>query len=268
MKMNGKITSFVNEKGFGFIRGEDGKDYFFHARDFSGSRPEAFTDGLPVKFKPTATPKGYRAYDCQTVDATSLGFEVPDSLLTSKEDNIKGWSIVQLSDWVIQSDWNKDKDAAMAECKARAGILGANALLGFSYKKSTGSDGNYKFSTFQYVGRPAFVARKSATGNLLREDFPSLNENAESIKRKHEIESDECRLRRKSYWKKARYVILASTIATILLHQVVIFWFAVALVTYLLLKGVYVNATNTPFILWVAKEMASTNMKTVDLKTT
>lgn len=264
--MYGKITSFVIEKGFGFIHGEDGKDYFFHANDFSGSRPEAFTDGLPVHFDPTATPKGYRAHRCKTVDTASLGFEAPDSLLTSKENNIKGWAVVQHCDWVIESDWTQDKEAALAQCKVRAEKLGANALLEFSYKRKTDSEGNYHFTAFQYVGRPAFVARKSPAGKLREGSFPPLNENAESIKRAHEVETEECLQRKKAYWKKVRYAIIASIIITIFVHKIEIFWVAVAFFVYLMLKGIYVDAENTPSILWISKKPASTSMKNVDFK--
>ena len=52
------------------------------------------------------------------------------------------------------------------------------------------------------------------------------------------------------------------------MHRIEIFWAAVAFFVYLMLKGVYVNAENTPSILWIAKKQASTSMKYVDFKST
>jgi len=50
-------------KGFGFIRGENGKDYFFHRSALSGGvRFDALTEGDLVEFVPgTPGPKGERA---------------------------------------------------------------------------------------------------------------------------------------------------------------------------------------------------------------
>ena len=60
--MTGEIVRVEFEKGFGFIRGEDGVERFFHATALQGMR---FDDlrRLPVlvTFEPTQTPKGLRA---------------------------------------------------------------------------------------------------------------------------------------------------------------------------------------------------------------
>ena len=60
--MTGKISRLLCEKGFGFIAGEDGQDYFMHrsaVRD--GSVFEQLRDGQPVTFDASRGDKGLRA---------------------------------------------------------------------------------------------------------------------------------------------------------------------------------------------------------------
>jgi len=66
--MNGTIARFAidketgRRKGFAFIKGEDGREYFFHATD-AGSRQFAdLCEGDAVTFEPTpGTGRGPRA---------------------------------------------------------------------------------------------------------------------------------------------------------------------------------------------------------------
>jgi cold shock CspA family protein len=57
--VDGTIRSVVVERGFGFITGDDGEEYFFHmsaAEEF-----ELLTPGVAVRFVPSEGPKGLRA---------------------------------------------------------------------------------------------------------------------------------------------------------------------------------------------------------------
>ena len=59
--MQGKIVRVMGDKQFGFIRGIDGEDYFFHA---SGLKNESFNQTLvdrTVSFEETEGSKGLRA---------------------------------------------------------------------------------------------------------------------------------------------------------------------------------------------------------------
>jgi CspA family cold shock protein len=60
--MDGKITKVLADKGFGFIKGEDGREYFMHrsaVRD--GSVFEQLRDSQPVTFDIGQGEKGPRA---------------------------------------------------------------------------------------------------------------------------------------------------------------------------------------------------------------
>jgi len=60
--MTGKITRIVLEKGFGFITGEDGHDYFMHRSALSdGSVFELLREGQAVTFDAGQGDKGPRA---------------------------------------------------------------------------------------------------------------------------------------------------------------------------------------------------------------
>jgi cold shock protein len=60
--MTGTISRVISDKGFGFIQGEDGKEYFMHrsaVRD--GSVFEQLREGQPVAFDAGLGDKGLRA---------------------------------------------------------------------------------------------------------------------------------------------------------------------------------------------------------------
>ena len=60
--MTGKIARVMADKGFGFITGEDGSDYFFHRSAVTGGGLfEQLRDGSPVTFDVGQGPKGPRA---------------------------------------------------------------------------------------------------------------------------------------------------------------------------------------------------------------
>ena len=65
--MTGRTKNFNRIKFYGYIRAEDGKEYFFHRADFDGDYDALvfnhykFEVGVPVTFQPSMTEKGIRA---------------------------------------------------------------------------------------------------------------------------------------------------------------------------------------------------------------
>ena len=58
----GTIKKVVADRGFGFITGEDGKDYFFHRNGLQLSLDfDRLAGGEPVEFDIEQSPKGPRA---------------------------------------------------------------------------------------------------------------------------------------------------------------------------------------------------------------
>ncbi|HET9253875.1 MAG TPA: cold shock domain-containing protein [Pseudonocardiaceae bacterium] len=63
--MTGHIKS-IHAKGFGFIRGQDHVEYFFHASEFTGDWRE-LTPEMPVTFEVSESRKGPRATNVRRV---------------------------------------------------------------------------------------------------------------------------------------------------------------------------------------------------------
>lgn len=59
--MNGTIKHLNRSKQFGFIIGEDGKNYFFHTSGLRGLVFDQLMEKMPVSFESTTTEKGLRA---------------------------------------------------------------------------------------------------------------------------------------------------------------------------------------------------------------
>jgi CspA family cold shock protein len=55
--MKGTVKRFYFRKGFGFIEGDQGTEYFFHYSDFTGDK-EALRPGLEVDFQAQQGDKG------------------------------------------------------------------------------------------------------------------------------------------------------------------------------------------------------------------
>jgi CspA family cold shock protein len=59
MKNKGKIKWFNIEKGFGYITGQNGKDYFLHKSECTS--PQSLKENDAVEFNVCITPKGDKA---------------------------------------------------------------------------------------------------------------------------------------------------------------------------------------------------------------
>ena len=60
--MRGVVKSVNQDKAFGFVRGSDGVDYFFHARNvLAPALIDDFARGNAVEFDPTHHERGPRA---------------------------------------------------------------------------------------------------------------------------------------------------------------------------------------------------------------
>jgi CspA family cold shock protein len=58
---DGKVKWFNSEKGFGFITGDNGQDYFVHFRSIVGDGYRTLDEGQPVEFEIQETDKGMQA---------------------------------------------------------------------------------------------------------------------------------------------------------------------------------------------------------------
>lgn len=61
MPTNGTIKRLVSEKGFGFVAGPDGSEYFFHQSACVDGQFDQLREGQAVTFDTGQGPKGPRA---------------------------------------------------------------------------------------------------------------------------------------------------------------------------------------------------------------
>jgi CspA family cold shock protein len=70
-KSRGRIKKMVRDRGFGFIRGEDGKEVFFHRSGMAGSDYDNVAEGDAVEYVIQEGPRGARAEHVRAVGQDS-----------------------------------------------------------------------------------------------------------------------------------------------------------------------------------------------------
>lgn len=212
--MTGAISTYLPEKCYGFIKGDDGKDYFFHEQDFDDKQQiSGLCEAAFVVFDQQATPKGYKARRCRLIDAAKvMTYVKPDGVLTSRSNSIRGWDMVECGGWVVHGTSSDSPDAARKEVIKHAILLEANAVVELEYYKTTGSEqgtgrGTHYYTIHNFRGRPAVVAKRNARGQYRKEDLLGVNERAQKMKDKFEEEAN-----RSANWSLIVSVVLAAII--------------------------------------------------------
>jgi len=68
-KARGRIKKMVRDRGFGFIRGEDGKEVFFHRSGLGGADYDVLNEGDNVEYVVQEGPRGPRAENVRAISA-------------------------------------------------------------------------------------------------------------------------------------------------------------------------------------------------------
>ena len=71
-KSRGRIKKMVRDRGFGFIRGDDGKEVFFHRSGMNGADYDAVSEGDAVEYVIQEGPRGARAEHVRTLPQESV----------------------------------------------------------------------------------------------------------------------------------------------------------------------------------------------------
>jgi CspA family cold shock protein len=66
-KVKGRIKKLVRERGFGFVRGDDGKEVFFHRSGLGSTDYDALSEGDVVEYVVQEGPRGARAENVRAV---------------------------------------------------------------------------------------------------------------------------------------------------------------------------------------------------------
>ncbi|PKL37310.1 MAG: cold-shock protein [Spirochaetae bacterium HGW-Spirochaetae-1] len=63
----GTVKWFNEQKGFGFITSNDGKDYFVHHTNIMGSGFKTLPEGAEVEFEVEKSERGFRAVQVSVI---------------------------------------------------------------------------------------------------------------------------------------------------------------------------------------------------------
>jgi CspA family cold shock protein len=70
----GTVKKVISDRGFGFITGEDGKDYFFHRDGLQASLDfDRLVGGERVEYDVQQSPKGPRAVGVRALTGATAG---------------------------------------------------------------------------------------------------------------------------------------------------------------------------------------------------
>lgn len=187
--MKGFIKTYLSEKEYGFIKGDDKKDYFFHNSSLKDkNRKDKLCEGLYLEFDQKATPKGYTAINISIVDENiRFKYEIPENIYTSKDSIINDWEFIERSNWVVTGYSRNSPDDAKYDMMQKAKKLGANALINMQYFKTTGSEagtgmGIHYYTIHNFRGQMVNIAKKSTYGKFEIKDFKNINDEASKLK--------------------------------------------------------------------------------------
>ena len=70
-KVKGKIKKLVRDRGFGFVRGDDGKEVFFHRSGLGAQDYDSLSEGDVVEYVVQEGPRGARAENVRAITDAS-----------------------------------------------------------------------------------------------------------------------------------------------------------------------------------------------------
>ena len=76
-KVRGRVKKLVPERGFGFVRGDDGKEVFFHRSGLGANDYDALSEGDVVEYVVQEGPRGPRAENVRAVGADVAAVAAP-----------------------------------------------------------------------------------------------------------------------------------------------------------------------------------------------
>ena len=162
-RISGVVRSFMPEKGFGFIQGDDGRSYFVHIKNVEGG--ELF-DGQAVVFEGQPGPKGYKALRVipgEPPPPPGHAYESPNRFIWTRDSAARGFETI----FTLGSGWaeSNNPNEARALLERASADRGGNAVLNVRLEKYSCSDGcsNYYYTMHRFTGDYANVQKIVST---------------------------------------------------------------------------------------------------------
>jgi CspA family cold shock protein len=76
-KVRGRVKKLVPDRGFGFVRGDDGKEVFFHRSGLGANDYDSLSEGDVVEYVVQEGPRGPRAENVRAVGADVAAVAAP-----------------------------------------------------------------------------------------------------------------------------------------------------------------------------------------------
>ena len=76
-RVRGRIKKLVRERGFGFVRGDDGKEVFFHRSGLGATDYDGLSEGDVVEYVVQEGPRGARAENVRAVAEAVAAADAP-----------------------------------------------------------------------------------------------------------------------------------------------------------------------------------------------
>ena len=76
-RVKGRIKKMVRERGFGFVRGDDGKEVFFHRSGLGATDYDSLSEGDIVEYVVQEGPRGARAENVRSIAAAEGAAPTP-----------------------------------------------------------------------------------------------------------------------------------------------------------------------------------------------
>ncbi|TAI85082.1 cold-shock protein [Pectobacterium versatile] len=127
MAMNGTITTWFKDKGFGFIKDENGENRYFHV--IKVANPDLIKKDAAVTFEPTTNNKGLSAYAVKVVPESKYIYIAGERI---KLTSIKSYLVYSEE---VPADIRIDKENT---------VLSVGALMGSIRPKSATKPGDMR----------------------------------------------------------------------------------------------------------------------------
>lgn len=202
--MRGIIKTHLDQKQYGFIKGDDGKDYFFRYSSFDDTYKSKICEKLLVDFDPKVTPKEYVATKIQVVGKGVVGYTSPDKFLCSATDKFRDFEILEFSKWMVMGS-SRNPNEAKEDMINRAKMIGANALVKVEYFRSTGEEtsdsgrGTHYFTIHNCKAIAVNIGKKVVDGDMI-DDFICIDKKAAYLKSKLVAQTKKAKLYRLLFW--------------------------------------------------------------------